>query len=588
MLDNKSIDKKVIIIVAIAVAVVLGALVTFGINSSSGIKRNGIEMEYETTLFGDENIDVNIEMSDSQWQELLDNAVDEEYYSADVTVNGIKYKNVGVRAKGNTSLSQVASTESDRFSLKIKFDEYVDGQNCDGLTKLVLNNNYCDATMMKEAICYDMFKFLGADASLYNYAKVSVNGEYTGLYLALEPVEESFCRRVYGEKYGMFYKPDSMEMGGGKGNMKNFDKEAFEEKFGQSADAQQQPEMQQGGAPPEMPDGQQGGQPGDQGGQQPPEMPNAEQGGQPGGQGGQQPPDMQQGGGMPQGGQQPPERPNGEQGGQQPDSSGNSKMGGPGGAGGGSDLNYIDDELDSYDTIWDGAVFDCSTADKTRLIKALKELCDTDASYVELSKYIDMEYMAKYMAVHTFAVNLDSLSGNMTHNYYLYEYGNMLNLIPWDYNLAFGGFQQGDASSMINFSIAWPFRNLEESDRQLFANLLNCDEFKEMYYDNLQKLSEEYVQGGMFASTVKALRSRIDELVKTDPTSFYSNSEYETAQKTFVKVVPLRAKAVLAQIDDENATVDASGINLSDMGAQGGDHDKQPNSVKKNSAEVKS
>lgn len=551
MVDNKSINKFVIILVAVAVVAVLGLLFIFGINNSSGIERNGIEMEYETTLFGEENIDVNIEMSDKKWQELLDNAVDEEYYSADVTVDGKEYKNVGVRAKGNTSLSQVASTESDRFSLKIKFDEYVDGQNCDGLTKLVLNNNYCDATMMKEAICYDMFKFLSADASLYNYAKVSVNGKYTGLYLALEPVEECFCRRVYGEKYGMLYKPDSMEMGGGKGNMKNFDKEKFEDKFGGSADAQhdkniQQPYMKQSGNPH----------------REPPEM----------SRGGQQPPEI------PQGGQQPPEMPNGKdmpQEIQKPDSSGNPIMGRPGGSGGGSDLNYVDDELDSYDTIWDGAVFDCSTADKNKLIKALKELCNTDANYEQLSKYIDMEYMAKYMAVHTFCVNLDSLSGNMTHNYYLYEYGNMINLIPWDYNLAFGGFQQGDAYSMVNFSIAWPFSNLKESDRQLFANLLNCDEFKEMYYSNLYKLSKEYVQEGAFTKKVNEIRNRIDDLVKADPTSFYSNSEYETAQKTFIKVVPLRAKSVLAQINDEKASVDANGINLSDMGGQEGTQDKR-------------
>ena len=78
--------------------------------------------------------------------------------------------------------------------------------------------------MMKEAICYDMFAFLGADASLYNYAKVSINGEYYGVYLALEPVEESFAMRNYGTNYGELYKPDSMELGG-PGKMKDWDGE---------------------------------------------------------------------------------------------------------------------------------------------------------------------------------------------------------------------------------------------------------------------------------------------------------------------------------------------------------------------------
>ena len=60
---------------------------------------------------------------------------------------------------------------ANRVSFKIKFDKYVDGQTCMGLDKLVLNNNFADATNRKEALVYDMFQYLGADASLYNYAK---------------------------------------------------------------------------------------------------------------------------------------------------------------------------------------------------------------------------------------------------------------------------------------------------------------------------------------------------------------------------------------------------------------------------------
>ena len=51
-------------------------------------------------------------------------------------------------------------------------------------------------------------------ASLYNYAKVSVNGEYWGVYLALEAVEDSFLMRNYGTGNGALYKPESMGMGG--------------------------------------------------------------------------------------------------------------------------------------------------------------------------------------------------------------------------------------------------------------------------------------------------------------------------------------------------------------------------------------
>ena len=38
----------------------------------------------------------------------------------------------------------------------------------------------------------------------------------------------------------------------------------------------------------------------------------------------------------------------------------------------------------------------------------------------------------------------------MIHNYYLYEQDGKLSMLPWDYNLAFGGFQGNDATSSVN------------------------------------------------------------------------------------------------------------------------------------------
>ena len=105
------------------------------------------------------------------------------------------------------------------------------------------------------------------------------------------------------------------------------------------------------------------------------------------------------------------------------------------GSQGGANLNYTDDDLDSYETIWDGEVTDSGKSDHKRVIKALKHISEG----TDLEKYMDIDNLLRYMAVHIFAVNDDSLSGSMAHNYYLYESGGTLNLLPWDYNLSFGG-----------------------------------------------------------------------------------------------------------------------------------------------------
>ncbi|MBR4831901.1 MAG: CotH kinase family protein, partial [Butyrivibrio sp.] len=213
---KKHLSKIIVLLLAVAVVLCFVSMAYTGkYKEKNGLQT--VKQEYETKLFNtDEVINIDIRMDAEEWDSMLENAMSEEYYVCDVDINGKTLEYVGIRPKGNTSLSAIAmNSETDRYSLKLEFDHYVDDQTCFGLDKLILNNNYADATNMKEAIIYDMFQYLGATASLYNYAKVSVNGEYWGVYLALEGVEESFMARNFGTKKGYLYKPDSMEMGGG-------------------------------------------------------------------------------------------------------------------------------------------------------------------------------------------------------------------------------------------------------------------------------------------------------------------------------------------------------------------------------------
>lgn len=503
MISCKHITKIVCALMAAAVAFCFWimaysqeAVETFGSVS--------VPMAYESALFDtDEPIQIDIRMAQEEWEEMLYNATAEEYHSCDVLINDRQICNVGVRPKGNTSLSSIASDpDTDRFSLKLEFDHYVEGQTCLGLDKLILNNNYADATNMKEAVVYDMYQYLGADASLYNYAEISVNGEYLGVYLALEAVEESFLLRNYGTGDGELYKPDSMNMGDDSRH-------------------------------------------GDFGGQPP------------------QPGKQDFGGQFPQPGEnrEPPDR--------RTMSGGGPSIGG----GNGADLNYTDDELSNYSDIWDGEVTNTGKADHRRVVTALRNISEG----TNLEKYLDVDNILKYMAVHVFSVNLDSLSGNMAHNYYLYEYNGMLNIIPWDYNLSFGGMNQGpdsDASEVVNDAVDTPFQMTA-----FFDALLENEEYRSRYHEYLRKLSQEYVLGGRFQEVYQRIRGQIDTLVETDPTALYSYEEYEAGAEMLYRTVMLRAKSVSgqtggtipatdeAQRTDAADLVDASEIDISVMGA---------------------
>lgn len=545
MISNRHITKIIAVIMVFSLCLCFAAMY-FSTELTAAAGGKTVSMSYESELFDTDVImTVNILMDEDDWQEMLDNALEEKYYACDVEVNGQTFYQVGIRTKGNTSLSSVVNdSTTDRYSLKLEFDHYVDGQTCFGLDKLILNNNYADATNMKEALCYDMFRFLGADASLYNYAEISVNGEYCGVYLALEAVEDSFLLRNYGTEKGALYKPEGMEMGGDKkdGNMP-----------GGGGDRKDTGNMPGGGGDRKdvgnMPDF--GDISGGNGGRPSGDMPNFD--------------DFSA---------------DDFSGGDMPDFGNLADFGGMGGfskSSGGANLNYTDDDLDSYSTIWDGEVTDTKKADHKRVVKALKNI----SKGTDLETYMDIDNLLKYMAVHVFSVNMDSLSGNMAHNYYLYESNGQLNLIPWDYNLAFGGMDangnmgggsSNSATEVVNSAIDNAF-----SGTEFFDTLMENETYRKQYYAYLNRLVEEYVCGDGFETFYNRTRNLIDSLVETDPTAFYTYEEYRTAADTLYQIVKLRAQSIEGQLSGtipstseeqsySDALIDASSLSVSAMG----------------------
>lgn len=600
MVTNKYITKIASILMAAAVLLCFLAS-DFSEEIQEVYGNNGIFMEYENKLFDtDQIMDIDILMDEDDWNEMLKNAISEEYYSCDVVVNGKTFYSVGIRPKGNTSLSSIANDpDTDRYSFKLEFDHYIEGQTCYGLDKLILNNNYADATNMKEAIVYDMYQYLGVDASLYNYAKICVNGDYWGVYLALEAVEDSFLIRNYGTEDGNLYKPESMGVGGAR------DENQKEGGPGERPDGENGPQMG------EKPDGNEGFQVGMNPGEVPDfikeqtsdtdnntntestdtestdtenadtkntdarsesdiavDAENTQSARETSSD--EQNEDTQSQKQMPDGNGMP----------------GKGDFPGAMGANGGADLNYTDDDLDSYSTIWDGEVTKAGKKAHKRVVKALKNISEG----TDLETYMDVDNILKYMAVHTFVVNDDSLSGTMAHNYYLYEYNGKLNILPWDYNLAFGGMSMGGgqafgqasgqssgATSVINDAIDTPF-----SITNFFDALLENEEYLTKYHEYLNELVENYVNGGEFEKTYERIRSQIDSLVETDPTAFYTYEEYEKAAQMLCQVVQLRADSVQGQLDgtipstddgqkeDSSSLIDGSDIDLSVMGTFSG------------------
>lgn len=216
----------VISLVSITLVALILIVSTIILQKDTNIVSTSIKQpEYVNKIFNKDIVsEIDIKIDENSWEDLLGNATKEEYYNCDIIINGETFSNVGIRAKGNSSLRMVANdSTTDRYSFKIKFGKYIEGQSYYGLDKLALNNNISDATNMKEYLSYEMFDEMGVATPGFAYTSVKVNGELWGLYLVVEVMEESFIERYFGSIDGNLYKPEGMEMGAKGMNIGNQD-----------------------------------------------------------------------------------------------------------------------------------------------------------------------------------------------------------------------------------------------------------------------------------------------------------------------------------------------------------------------------
>lgn len=203
MLKHRYTD--IICITAAVAACVLAVL--FLSAEQLGIRAASSAPEYSRRLFDDSYVHT-LDIRIGDWDAFLAAATEENYTECDVEIDGEVFSSVGLRAKGNNSLRLVNEYGLERYSLKIEFDHFQDGNTYYGLDKLSLDSSYQDNSYMKNYLAYDMMDYMGVPSPLCSYVWVTVNGEDWGLFLAVEEPEEAFARRNYGADHGKLYKPD--------------------------------------------------------------------------------------------------------------------------------------------------------------------------------------------------------------------------------------------------------------------------------------------------------------------------------------------------------------------------------------------
>lgn len=123
------------------------------------------------------------------------------WYRGTVTVDGVTLGDVGVRKKG-----WIGSVRSDRPSLRLKFDRYIEDQDLAGFENLVLNNSVQDPSLIRQCLGYALFEAVGLPSPRCGFARVRVNGEDLGAYVMVEPVNKDFLRARFNNPNGNMYE----------------------------------------------------------------------------------------------------------------------------------------------------------------------------------------------------------------------------------------------------------------------------------------------------------------------------------------------------------------------------------------------
>ncbi|WP_321473218.1 CotH kinase family protein [uncultured Paludibaculum sp.] len=143
---------------------------------------------------------MDLTLSADDWALLKQNYNENTNYKGSMNWGGIAVSDVAIRSRGSSSRSGV------KPSLKITIDKYVDDATFLLQKSLVLLNMVQDPPMLRDYLSMQMFRRAGIPAPRSAYVKVTVNGEFQGLFLLVEDIDTPFLARNFYTNSGWLYE----------------------------------------------------------------------------------------------------------------------------------------------------------------------------------------------------------------------------------------------------------------------------------------------------------------------------------------------------------------------------------------------
>jgi spore coat protein H len=152
-------------------------------------------------LFNPETVhDIRLSINSRDNRELRERYRENTYYTADLTWQGVRVRNIGVRNRG------LGSRNPTKPGFRVDFNRYTSDQTFVGLRSLILDNNWQDPSFLAERAAMAFFARLGEPAPRESFCRLYINDVYQGLYSIVESVDTPFLSRTYGSDQGYLFE----------------------------------------------------------------------------------------------------------------------------------------------------------------------------------------------------------------------------------------------------------------------------------------------------------------------------------------------------------------------------------------------
>ena len=165
------------------------------------------------------------------------------YVPCQMYFNGKQWYDVGIRYKGNSSLTNASEQGMGKLPFRIETNHFenenpnINGQTFYGFTQLSLSSNYKDNSYLHEKVAADILREFGIPAAQTAFYRIYIDyGDgpvYFGLYTMVEIIFDTMLDTQFGSSSGNCYKPDSD--GGRLNDLQNINSTYFPNKTNSGA-----------------------------------------------------------------------------------------------------------------------------------------------------------------------------------------------------------------------------------------------------------------------------------------------------------------------------------------------------------------